>query len=89
MTRSRGVGWVTARVDVVEDPGAFWNAPLGLSDSVGVVDGEGPAAGVDHEEDRTTALVGGVAAHRGAVDQQVVTGAIGVDRATAAAARGA
>src|SRR6202012_6097258 len=50
---------------------------------------ERPAVGVDNEEDGSAALAGGIAAHRRAVDEQVVAVAVGVDRAAAAASRGA
>src|SRR5512146_212362 len=73
-------------VDAVEDAGSVLELTARVLAELGVLDLELPAARVDDEEDRAAALARGVAAHRGARDDQAVVVAVGVDGAAAAAA---
>ena len=74
---------------MVEDAGRVLELSAGIVLQPGVLDLQGSAARVDHEEDGSASLACAVVAQDRAVDEQVVVVAVGVDRTTAAASRSA
>src|ERR1700678_721746 len=71
----------------VEDAGRVLEFTARIAVQRGVIDVQGPAAGIDDEEHGAASLARAVTADHGPVDGEAVVVAVGVDRAAAAASR--